>query len=48
MLGIIVAGDVIGCLVLRMDEYGPHGTGRLVVHVHTMGFEYMQASISDT
>ena len=23
-----------------MNKHGPHGIGRLVIHVHTVGFEY--------
>ena len=48
MFRIIVAGDVVyGAtlsllrgLILGMDKHGPHGIGRLVIHVNTVGFKY--------
>ena len=44
MLRFFVAGDVIDGatlsflwgLILGMDKHGPHGIGRLVIHVHTI------------
>ena len=48
MFRIIVAGDVIDSptlsflrgLILGMNKPGPHGIGWLVIHAHTIRFEY--------
>ena len=48
VFGIVIAGDGIDGatlfflrgIILGMNKHEPHGIGRLVIHVHTVGFEY--------